>query len=453
MTLSCAISLMLVFLFTIATSLSVSRMIQHGGTLHAHGTLSIYVADVPAAYVTGTYGKGAEETNLQYGHASFGPLLSAEHEQWASTWHSVTAWYIEQIKTSPLRTYDAASADIIFVPAMLNQADPAQQDRFIAAVDQFLPFLTTKPHLIVLTHAPDWYYSQLLKHVNSHSFVFVSWGQLTGWSPNFVGSPAFSFIHWSRGSEHLQTKQRSFDAKATETSKTILVAESFVVRDYPDRFAVFDDCAAAPENCTHLNFTSLSNGTAAFKAFRSAWYVLHPKGEFLTRNSLYDTLLADAVPVFFQAEYIDSVPFADILNYTTIAVYIPQDEVVGDNKTKVVQRLAQDFDKQEVLSQIEYIHAVRHLFQYMQNPDHDLIRWDQRSTVHPDDDAFTFTMKSVLRNLCNRTWRAKKCGVISRLIAEKKQLVAKLSEVSRTKIVHQKATRRLQRHVEGFEGS
>ena len=250
---------------------------------------------------------------------------------------------------SPLRTYDAPSADIIFVPAMLNQADPAQQDRFTAEVDQFLPFLTNKPQLMALTHAPDWYYSELLKHINSLNFVFehsfVSWVQLTGWSPNFVGFPAFSFVHWSRGSEHLQTKQRFFDPRPTEESKTTLVAENFVVRDYPDRFAVFDDCAASPENCTHLNFPYLTNGTVAYEAFRSAWYVMHPRGEFLLRNSLYDTLLADAVPVFYQAEYMDSVPFTDILNYTKIAVYMPQDEVVGDNKANVVKRLAQEIDK------------------------------------------------------------------------------------------------------------
>lgn len=31
-----------------------------------------------------------------------------------------------------------------------------------------------------------------------------------------------------------------------------------------------------------------------------------------------------------------------------------------------------------------------------------LRRFDQRSVVHPEDDAFTFTMKALLRNLCAR---------------------------------------------------
>ena len=432
MKMSCVITSVLVFFFVITTT---PKRINE---FHGYGTLSIYVADVPDKFVTGVYGKGPQETNLQYAHTSLGSLLSVEHEQWASKWQSATPWYIEQIKTSPLRTYDAASADIIFVPAILNQENPSEHVDFITEADQFLPYLTTKTHVMVLSHAPGWYNSTLLRHTNSENFVFAAWGHMTGltgpvWTAtNIVEYPAFSFVHWSRGSKHLRMKEQIFDAEAIEKLKTRLVVESFVVRGYPDRLAVFPDCEAAPDICTHFHFKSPSDATPVYEAFQSAWYVIHPRGDFITRNSLCDTLLAEAVPVFFQAEYIDNVPFPDVLNWTKIAVYIPESEIVGENKTNVIEKLAKEFNKGEVLSRIEYIHSIRHIFQYMQNPDHELIRWDHRSTIDPGDDAFTFTMKSVLRNICGRRLHAEKCGFVDRIFATQTRVMAKVSEMSHT---------------------
>ena len=428
---SCVLTSMLfVMLFVI---FMFAKTIKYDRKLYSHQTLSLYVADVPDIYVTGVYGTGLVETNLQYGHTSLGALLSIKHEQWASIWHSVIAWYIDQIKTSPIRTYDAAAADIIFVPAILHQENPTQHEKFITEADQFLPYLNTKPHVIILSHAPNWYSNLLLNHNNSNTFVFVSWGgcpaeeearegQLDGFPSNVIRSPAFSFVHWSRGSKQLQAKERIFDTDATEKLKTILVVESFVLRTFPDRFAIYEDCKGAPEKCKHLDFEFPKDAVPVYEAFQSAWYVMHPRGDFVIRNSLFDTLLADAIPVVFQPEYINSVPFNDVLNYTKIAVYIPEKDILGENRTNVVKKLADEFDKKEALSRIEYIHNIKHIFQYMLNPDHELIRWDQRSIIHPGDDAFTFTMKSVLRNLCSRKLGLKRCGIFERLIATHKHL-------------------------------
>lgn len=44
------------------------------------------------------------------------------------------------------------------------------------------------------------------------------------------------------------------------------------------------------------------------------------------------------------------------------------------------------------------------------------IRFDQRNLLHPEDDAFTFTMKAVLRNLCKRgKFERKRCRAFSRI--------------------------------------
>lgn len=63
------------------------------------------------------------------------------------------------------------------------------------------------------------------------------------------------------------------------------------------------------------------------------------------------------------------------------------------------------FNKSAALAQLQYIHEVRHVFQYSLNPAHYLIRWDERGQRHRRDDAFTFTMKAVMRNLCTRQQR------------------------------------------------
>lgn len=367
---------------------------------------SFYISEVPDAYIIGYYGQG--KTDSHYGHAALGPLLAPEYDHWDSIWHRVTAWYIDQLSTSFLRTYDIDAADIIFVPATINGRNKKIQNEFIANASSFLPYLGQKPHVVVLTHAPSWY-SEMLSHENSAKFVFISWGQLNKSDVHVIGSPAFSHVHWSRGSMQMRHEGKLFYPNIIEQSKKILVVGSFVVREYPDRTAAHKDCLDKPNLCKYVEYNGPKDAVTVYKAYKSAWYALHPRGDFLSRNSWFDTWLADTIPVVFQSEYINSVPFGDMLDYKKLMIYVPEERILGNKSENVVSILEKTFDKGNALQRISYIHSVRHVFQYMLNPVHELIRWDQKGRLHQDDDAFTFTMKSVLRNVCSRGWCSQQC--------------------------------------------
>jgi hypothetical protein len=370
---------------------------------------SFYVAEVPYAYTNGVYGEGKTETDSHYDYASLEPLLAPEHDHWDSIWHRVVAWYINQISMSVLRTYDIDTADIIFVPATINEGNKTEQTDFITNAHLFLPYLGKKPHIVVLSHAPSWY-SEMLSHKNSTKFVFISWGQLNNSDVHVIGAPAFSHVHWSRGSIQMQHTGRFFDPNQVKQSKKLLAVGSFVVRNYPDRAAVHKHCLEKTSVCKYVEYKNAQDAVTVYEAYKSAWYALHPRGDFLSRNSWFDTWLAETIPVVFQYEYINSVPFGDMLNYNKLMIYVPEEKILGENGQNIVSILEEIFDEGDALQRIGYIHKVRHVFQYMLNPVHELIRWDQKAKLHPDDDAFTFTMKSVLRNICSRGWNSEQCG-------------------------------------------
>lgn len=99
-----------------------------------------------------------------------------------------------------------------------------------------------------------------------------------------------------------------------------------------------------PDKCKHSNYKGSQDAVEVYKAYKSAWYALHPKG---ARNSWFDTWLADAIPVVFQAEYIDSVPFGDMLNYTKLMVYVPQKIILGKRRKNIVDILLDNFDEND----------------------------------------------------------------------------------------------------------
>ena len=381
--------------------LSSDRHIELVSKRPAHFSPSFYIAEVPDKFTNGINGKGRAETDSHYGFAALGPLLSAEHDHWDTIWHRVVGWYINQLSTSFLRTYDVDAADIIFVPATISKANKSLQTDFFEEASTFLPYLGQKPHVVVLSHSPLWYYSEMTDNAN---FTFVSWGQLNKSNPYVVGSPAFSHVHWSRGSQKIE-----FDSNQTIQAKKILAFGSFLVRSFPDRYAAHDNCLGKPDLCKFMVYNGPQDLVAIYEGYKSAWYALHPRGDFLSRNSWFDTWLADTIPVVFQPEYIDSVPFGDVIDYTKLMLYIPEERFVS-NGLNIVEMIEGLFDREKAVQQIQEIHRVRHVFQYMLNPAHELIRWDQRAYMHSDDDAFTFTMKSVLRNICSRGWCSRHCS-------------------------------------------
>jgi hypothetical protein len=67
----------------------------------------------------------------------------------------VDLWWIKQIFISPLRVHDYAQADVVFVAAVLDPQmtnDEQCTSFFEDFAPKHLPFLKSKPHLLVLSH-------------------------------------------------------------------------------------------------------------------------------------------------------------------------------------------------------------------------------------------------------------------------------------------------------------
>lgn len=126
------------------------------------------------------------------------------------------------------------------------------------------------------------------------------------------------------------------------------------------------------------------------------------RGDFFNRGAWYDTLLADSIPVVFEAGYDGTLPFREVVDYQRIMQLVPLERIIGDSAENALDILKADFDAHTALDRLKYIREVKHLFQYMLNPLHELIRMDQIGMIAQEDDAFTMTVKSALTNMCQR---------------------------------------------------
>ena len=88
----------------------------------------------------------------------------------------------------------------------------------------------------------------------------------------------------------------------------------------------------------------------------------------------------------------------------------------------------QHFSQERAIEQIKAIRNVSHVFQYMQEPYYNAIRFSKltdvrtarpllhvahctSNQVHPLDDAYTMLVKALLRKMCNRQLLpTKRCG-------------------------------------------
>lgn len=53
-----------------------------------------------------------------------------------------------------------------------------------------------------------------------------------------------------------------------------------------------------------------------------------------------------------------------------------------------------------LLAKLEAVWRVRRVYQYSIQPDHTVVRWGVRHEMHAHDDAFTFSLKALMRQLC-----------------------------------------------------
>ena len=169
-------------------------------------------------------------------------------------------------------------------------------------------------------------------------------------------------------------------------------------------------CVAAPELCNHQEFPfqdTVEQIPLTIHQFQRAWYTTMPSGDFVTRSSMWDLLPAGGIPIVFTANFSRYCPYSDMLDWDSLLVYIPLEQVTGPNATSFVDLVNQQHNSTLAKKKLASIRSVAHVFQYSLYSDHSLIHFAARNKLQAGDDAFTFTIKAVLRHICAKGWSAK----------------------------------------------
>lgn len=339
-----------------------------------------------------------------------------------------------QLLQSPLRVHSAEDADLIYIPAYVdlgcrlsqeNEADAAAwkkaTDLFWGTFEQKFPYARTKPHFIVSgrREAENMAYcgvsGTMYGKVEACNFlchpyaerllvltVEVFTGSLEVMAPKPLRNGSITVPwpgHWHMhlGSKYFQT---GFDA-SEHKARRYLAMESLKVR-LPLRELLYKSCMERSDRCLHYEprgKISQYNQSEIYSNVKSAWYCIQPPGDGPSRHATMDCLAADTMPVFFDKHLTAVMPFSDIIDYSEFTEYMDPDQLQqqGANAIDVLQA---SFGEEQALRKAARLHQVKHLFLYSMNPEHSLIRWDEAYSVHPLDDAFTASIKALLRRSC-----------------------------------------------------
>ena len=142
---------------------------------------------------------------------------------------------------------------------------------------------------------------------------------------------------------------RQWQDKIKLTNRTVLF--SFAGAERPSRSLnglvrtqVIQQCKSSSKTCTFLDCDVKANGCddpmSLMKLFESSVFCLQPPGDSLTRRSVFDSILAGCIPVFFNQgsaykQYVWHLPNND----GEYSVYIPVKELRTGGKSKIEEIL------------------------------------------------------------------------------------------------------------------
>lgn len=376
----------------------------------------VYVQELPSMYNDELYREGcAGRHGRQNVLEPFGPPTVGDNGNplWLQdcTYCCLETYFHEQLLTSPLRTLASAAADIVYVPfyamaAVYINGSYTQPifSRFWQDISELLPLLDSKPHFIVvpgLQHevvgsaCGGWHTEELLCHPLARKLYWMVQETVSDdlW-PHTVHIPYAAHNHWSiadqRPTRHL-------------TDKT-LTASMVVGRVWGVREDILQHCVARPDKCQALVLDDLGarkqqEWVADMIGLHAcSWFCLTPPGDSRTRQGLFDCIAAASIPVVFDPLLMEQLPFADVIDYANLLVVVKPEQL---RKLNVIDMLL-EIPEQQLQSMVEQLTDIASLIQYAVNPNHMLIRFDQIHLRHELDDAFTYSMKSLLRQIHTR---------------------------------------------------
>lgn len=327
--------------------------------------------------------------------------MTSEQDLWSTDQFSLEFWFAQQIGRSPLLVEECQEADIVYIPLLTlwaeNGCDEEQHERvkeFISDISNLLPHLPDKPHFMTIPRV------LAFSNVDPNAFLDKGINILTieGWAesdPAIIEVPYPSAYH-----RHAGLARNRFIDHALQ-SKSHLVFQSFALDRHADndvRYQLHQACLDAIEDCVYAVPTwDVVEGKAFVGAFwqnaSSSWYCMQPTGHTVTRKSTFDCLLAGSIPVFFDINSLHHFPWSDLLDPSELVMMLD-----GIEMKDLYETLA-GYSLEERQARIQKIADVAHLYQYSLQPHSGLINWHNVDKINKWDDAFTFALKTLLRQL------------------------------------------------------
>ncbi|CAH2059845.1 unnamed protein product [Thlaspi arvense] len=302
----------------------------------------------------------------------FGPLIGEFSgdgvSQYSPSWYATNQFMLEVIFHEKMKRYECLTrnsslASAIYVPYYagldfrrhLRRRNVAVRD---AAGKELFKWLKKQPqwkgmsgkdHFLVTgrisrdfrrnsDHKSGWGTNlMLLPESQSLSFLTI---ERSPTSPNEFAIPYPTYFHPTSAVEIIQWQD-----KIKLTNRTVLF--SFAGAQRPSRnqnglvrTQVIQQCKSSSKTCRFLDCDVKANGCddpiSLMKLFESSVFCLQPPGDSLTRRSVFDSILAGCIPVFFNQEsaykqYVWHIP----KNESEYSVYIPVKELRTGGKNKI----------------------------------------------------------------------------------------------------------------------
>jgi hypothetical protein len=420
---------------------------------NAERPLRIFVSDLPSKYnydliwnnenAECEYFKARELVNPVGSLLSFDPELRMLRN---SSYFGMEQYLHQQLLESPLRTLNIEEADLVYVPVyLIKQAyawgilppdvpwychsqewkgDVLLQEFWDEAPELF-PRLHQLPHWIGLSQVQldqmngcgsNWGWRFLCDHRSSQfTYTVVEHSTHKNGTPvplqeNFVSVPYYGSLHYS-------SADLTADLPRCEQRQQLVSMCFTTHRSTSVRKVLLADCKAQPHHCRHVDPDN-SSTLDWMNAYRSTFFCAQPPGDTPTRLALYDCMAVGcSLPVVFPGappyyNYTSMLAFSDLIDYSRVLTIVPEPDLEGFQPGRAAEANSFHILKKKLHTvtldeNLAYLRSVRHVFTYAVHPNHWAVQFSTMHQISDTDDAFTASVKAVLRNLCRRNILAK----------------------------------------------
>ena len=386
----------------------------------------IYIHDLPSRFNSDLLKncrlltRGTENSMCPYiENQGLGPLID-DYERVLSnkSWFSTNQFMLEVIFHNKMKQYkcltqDSSMASAIFLPFY------AGLDVSLRLWDSNISMRDSSAHDLVnwLSKKPEWKKMWGRDHFmvagriswdfRRQTYNSTDWGSKLRFLPesmnmsmlsveasswrNDYAIPYPTYFHPSRDSVVFEWQSRM-------RSRNRPYLFTFAGAPRPDitnsiRGKVIDQCQTA-KSCRFIDCGSVESSCSkpanVMRVFQSSVYCLQPPGDSYTRRSIFDSILAGCIPVFFHpgtaySQYIWHFP----KNHTKYSVYIPVRNVIKDLREGSIEKVLLGISKnEEVNMRKEVIKLIPKI-----------IYADPRSRLENIEDAFDLSVKGFIERV------------------------------------------------------